>query len=359
MIIYIVTVSIILVGGLVCNTSKGKKSKLIYSIICGGLLLCVAGFRNPYMGTNDNVVTYIPNFEKIHYMTFSKVYIFFSKLDTEVTFYIITKVITIFTSNINIYFTICEIPLIYAFIKIVYKYSKIPMLSFIIFFSALYFLWSLIIIRQAVALGFILISFDKLCEKKYVKFVIYVLIASLFHRTALIFFMVLPLTRLNFNNKKIISFILVLIIFALFGNKMVDVFLGFFSNTRHFSSYIDRRESFGNEGQFFQFFLYTILTVMAFLFSKKEFKQENRLLFNICFNGCLVCSLAPIFAEFFRMGIYFTIFLTILVPNTISELKVQLTKHTFVFILIILMLLVAYSTFNSLGYIPYYFYWQS
>lgn len=97
------------------------------------------------------------------------------------------------------------------------KYSKNPVISFIVFIAAGPWYYSFGVLRQTVAMCIILFSLEAILEDKYKKAIILLFLAVLFHRTSLLFFVLIPLARIRI--KKIHY------IFALIGCGVVS-FLG-------------------------------------------------------------------------------------------------------------------------------------
>lgn len=81
---------------------------------------------------------------------------------------------------------------------LVYRYSPSPYWSYLIYIAMGFYIASFDILKQVIAMGFIVIAMIFIIEKKPVKFLIFVALAALFHYAALVFIIAYP-----FANKKI------------------------------------------------------------------------------------------------------------------------------------------------------------
>ena len=74
-----------------------------------------------------------------------------------------------------------------CFMHFIRRYSTSPLQSILYFFGLLFYLLMFNALKQAMAMAFILLAFDGIVERKLWKFLLWVVIASVFHYPALIF----------------------------------------------------------------------------------------------------------------------------------------------------------------------------
>lgn len=331
--------------------TKGRKinMKLIYCIICSILLIATAGLREPSENFGDDHM-YMGNFEYVQNVDFPGVYERFKLLDTEPVFYLGTKAVSLISTNYNVLLIVCAIPVVLAVAWLIYKRSKMPMLSFLLFTCAFFYLWSLVVLRQAVAMSAIVFAIEFLIKKKYVRFILLVVIAALFHRTALVFLLALPISFIPYTKKSIPVFITLSLGMLVFGGLIVDSVLQLFSGMWHYSAYLTRAESYGNWRQILKYVVYTILTMGMMVIAKTRFKQENKVPIYLCLVGCLLCALAPFFAEMFRLGLYFMLPIITLLPNAITEVKDEKRRLLYSTAVAVGLIILGLVTFYSMGY---------
>lgn len=190
----------------------------------------------------------------------------------EIGFFMLMYILKLFDLHFSFLFivtSLMQIGLIYYFCKDYYQQLK-----WIIFFyfTTLYLFESLNIVRQAIAFSIILVSIKYIVNKSFVKYFILVLLAAIFHKSALIF---LPFFFLTFLNKFIsVKFQLLFFFIAIFfTDAILDVFSSYvfsLSSILNYSEYLgadlffDRSSSLGL-GIYFIVFTYIVI----FLYSKK------------------------------------------------------------------------------------------
>lgn len=350
MTIYIVAI-VIMIATKLCLYKDTTKNKKIFCCISGMLLFLIMAFRDPTLGNSDTVGLYIPRFLKIINLDFSgtiRLIQFYQ--DSDLIFYLVTKVITFITKDVSVYFAICSIPLIFFTSRFIFKYSKMPLISFLMFFALNYYPWSFIIIRHSIALGIIIYSYDFIKEKKPVKFIITVLIAACFHLSALFFLIAYPARKIKINNKKFIIAIIILGITLVFKDTLLKII---FSRliSGHYALYSGRESEFSIGGYLV---VYAIIYI-SYILDRKRKENEQSKMYAITWIGVIITGLAFALFECFRIGMFFTIPEIILLPNAIATIEDRKTKRLITFGLIIVFSLYAINCFNKLNLIPYQF----
>lgn len=87
-------------------------------------------------------------------------------------------------------------------LKAIYQLSSFYFLSVIIYISNFFLLHEMTQIRVGVAAGFFLLALKPLAERQFKKFILYILIASFFHYSAIILFPFWFITNKKFNKKE-------------------------------------------------------------------------------------------------------------------------------------------------------------
>lgn len=311
MIIYIILVAVILVLPMIKKVDKKR-----YCIIVGILMTAVVGFRSIHMGMGDTENIYIPLFNRLSNMSLQESLNFVINKDIEIIFYMLTRIYLIFTQNVRIYLLLLAIPLNFAVARLIYKYSKIPALSFIMFLSLNYFPLSFTLLRHCVALAILIISYDYIYNRKLGKFVITVLVAGLFHRTAWVFLIAYPLLNFRYSYKNLIGIGVFLTFSYALGEKILNWFFTIIK-TGHFAYYSNAEP---NTITFFCINLVIILFVML-LVPKYQKEERANLMMNLVTLGTCIASCMLFIGEAFRISNFFTIYSILLLPNAINLMK--------------------------------------
>ena len=351
MIIYIVMYIIILVSGIVYEENKDKKNaKKIYCIFVALVLLFFSWARNEKLGNSDTVNMYIPRFNLVQKLSFYETFLKF--IETEPVFYLITKIITMISTNINFYFMLCAIPLIAGVTKLIYKYSEMPVLSCFMFLGLGYYFISYITLRNSIALGILLFSLDYLIQRKLWKFLLVVIIASLFHSSALFFIMAYPITFFDFKiNLKWISIFLLFVIMIIFKDFFINIFFIFIKNS-HLLLYKDRNVSLSLT-LFVEYLLLFISTLPYRESYYEKNKKEANTLYILTYMGALLALLVVMQDVMYRVSTFYYIYIIILLPNCINMIIKEKYKWVLSIIVMIFFVVLGLKYVKDINLIPY------
>lgn len=264
----------------------------------------------------------------------------------------LNKILSYITSNEQVFLAIIAIISIIPVGRFIYKYSKMPFLSYGLYIAFNFYSFTFSGLRQAIAFGIILISYDYIVKKKMTSFVISVLLATLFHRTAFIFYFAYILTKVQIN-KKILSVIIainfVIYITRIYIFEIVIIYL--------FDSYDIVETGAGN-----WIILSTFIISISLLFYKKvtENDSSKNILYMLVIVGVSLMLFSTIGSNVMRMANYYYIFMIILIPEVLSSIK---NKMFFLFAGYILIIgifslhiwFLSYS--DTYQMIPYRFFW--
>lgn len=223
MLLYFILVIYILLLGL--YLSSGKESDLkqrIYLYLTFGLLTVLAALRAETVG--NDTIEYLRLFENI---SITKDLSYFSPR-FEIGYVYLNKILSLISYNPQIILIVTSSLIMYGFMRFIKKYSKIPMLSVFMFFSLGYYGMTMNTIRLNLAIVLILFSYDFLKKNKLFKFIIIVILASLFHRTAIVFLIALLMRKLSISLKLIMAIMitssLLYILFPTILNLLFSIF---------------------------------------------------------------------------------------------------------------------------------------
>lgn len=343
---------------------KHKKyiSKKRCIVLCCTVLWLTVGLRNISLGLIDTKEVYIKHYKEIYYNGLSVV----SNEKDKLFYYITYFIIKITGYNPMVYLLIMAMPYIFSVGILINKYSKNIFLSFIIFMSIHYYEISFTLMRQVIAMAILLFSFDALKDKKLIKFILIVLLASLFHQMALVFLLAYPVSLLNEKNKKkfIIIIILSFIISIFLPSNVKKLANNFFDGNDRFSKYTTSTYSMTtNLILFFMCLLFTLVGMFYIRKQKKEEKKSNSDVDNLLLlMSILASSFAPfttIIREFSRITYFFGIYNICILPNALNYEKNNNVKYILYYVSTIIF--ISYFLLNmglEANIIPYKFYWQ-
>lgn len=229
-----------------------------------------------------------------------------------------SKCIFLIGSYLNFY-PIVFIIFAYLTLKIVYDsiklYSVNPLLSWVVYYSMpLFFLSALSTLRQSLATVIVFYSYRFVKEKKFVYFFLCILIGSLFHISAVVGILILPLVVFPINKtKNIIFFVLSFFVSTIMYNYLISLNAGISSLTR-LQSYILNDEIVKPNKILY---LYYAIGVFNFLFYNKLISYNSRnkdfiTLFNFGLIILNLLSFEPISS--LRISAFYMLYIIYLVP---------------------------------------------
>lgn len=236
----------------------------------------------------------------------------------------------------------------------IYKNSDNPLVSIVIFMGIEFFTLSFTALRQMIAISIILNSYGFIKKNKPIKFILMVLLASLFHKTALMFLIVYALKYISINKKTIIAGFSILLIIQLIGFNAIVYIIN-----NIYPYYIPDNLAFTTNGMFQAAVILFYLIMGLYLYFKQtdeEDKKKLDLLYIIIFLAFSIQSFTNRIPMIGRLMWYFYIFIIILLPNQISKVKNQ-TIQKIAYAMVIILCLLQYILFsmNMYNVLPYEF----
>lgn len=322
-----------------------KRLKKLFVLISAIGLFCIAALRSIYFG--PDVIRYVEKYNLLSYESFPNI---ITKRDP--LFYLFSKFINSLGASPQVWLAILSGIFIISISILIYKYSDEPLISYVAIISLGYFYFSLTGLRQTMAISIILFSYRYLRERRLAKFIVWVILASFFHWSALIFIVAYPLANMKLGIKHFIGIITSFIISLFFGNfiRYVIQIIGW---SERFEFYINRETSLTYSGFIIQLFIF----IFCYIYRKKVISDDsnNIILYNILFCGLIFQAFAAVIAEIFRISMYFSIFSIILIPKSIRMEKNKSLK--IIIYLLIFISLVFYIQWTGV-FNDYKFFWN-
>jgi hypothetical protein len=219
---------------------------------------------------------------------------------------------------------------VFAIYKFALKNSKDYFLTIYIFLSFGIYGLGLSAIRQFIALSFFLLGYKHIRDKKFLKFLVYIVIASLFHPSAIILIAIYPFINCNvaYKTKALLLIITGIICTILVSSGIYEQLL-----TKYVTDYTYKYANIGSElNSNYTVFLISLLLVIAdFFLSNKKKGKRDKTDANYCYLLllCLFAYLATLHATLGRTIIYFMPAVALFVPDIISGLKDGSEKKLF------------------------------
>lgn len=270
------------------------------------------------------------------FMSYSKMFVDFKNGDAlflvEPANMLIINIVNILNIDHQVIFFIYSVIIMSGIFYFIKKLSPSKELSILLFVTIGIFYFSTFNgIRQWVAISIMLIAIVKLMESKYLQFFLCIIMASLFHISAIILF-VLVFFKFRFNKFHFM--------FILVGSMLATEFFLFLINNSQYSIYLNGLK-FEEKGNYLLLLIYIcILIYIPFYlgyFSKRIILNKQEIvLINMNLMSILILILGYQlnidFLSLMRVNMYFQIQLIILIPIIMTKIRNQKVKIIFIYL---------------------------
>lgn len=307
--------------------SSTKCNPFIFLLLVLHLALFL-GLRMPKVGVDTARYVYI--FQHFNLVDF----------DYEVGYMIFNYLLSLFTDNERVFLLTTALVTIVPVGIMIYKYSDKPFLSWFIYICMYYYSFNFSGIRQSLAASFLVMAFMLIVNKHPVWASVFVVIASSFHTSALIFLLAVFLRNHKWKKIDILIIIFSYIIIFIFRTPLFNLITSIF---------YEEYQVVETNAYTWMFIHIVLLALLIFL---KTYDGENKIvdltltLFTV---GCAFMLLTSVGTNVLRVANYFNVFIVLLIPNS---LKVIENKSRFIVVGIGIVAL-AYLYYTHLQNNPY------
>lgn len=319
-----------------------QQTRKKFLIICGIFLFLFMALRSKYLGSTDTLNYFNMMKRAIPCSSFKEYY---DADGVEAGFqlftYFLSRILRFPQTIIIVSSAIYTISICYT----VYRNSDDPVFSMTMYITLGLMVFHLQGMRQSIAMSICLFAYEFAKKRKLIPFILLVLLAMQFHRTAIVFIVVYFLTKLKYNYKSVSVFALASVFIFYFSDNIVSI-----ANVVFDSNYENRVDS----GGFIATAIYILIICFAFLFNcklKNESAQSSILYVTILGGICyLLRYFGALAAE--RISFYFMFGQLILLPNTLACLKSRERAAVKLIVYFLMIALFAYRLRGS-DFIPY------
>ena len=345
-------VNIILTGflGLVLLTGKSNKTKK--AVFCALVTVnwtLISGLRSLEVGADT--LSYRNRFYhtlntpwRDVFANFYQVYINDEGKDAGYTLF--EKIVQIFVRDYQGYLVVVAAIFFICLGIWIYKNSKLPCFSYLIFSAFLFGFYAVTGTRQTVATALVVFIGSELIRKnKFWKFLILCLVAFTIHKSSIVFIPFYFIAKKEITPRYIALVFTVTPLLFIFRERYVDLL-------KYVSGYeYDAIENTGAYGFLFMYVAVTVIAVILFKYVKKNTKNY-KMYYNALFMGLLFMPAVFVNPAIMRVVQYFSTFLMLLVPEMIFALEKKYRNFGYFVMLIIL-----FAASNVYNY-QYTFFWQ-
>lgn len=328
------------------NTYTRKKVKSVFIFLITLQLIIILALRHSSVGYDLN--TYINFFRAVSvdpgYHIVNHRF--------EIGYKILNYIISLISGNEQAFVAIISVITLIPIGVIIYRYSKMPFLSYIVLISFNYYAFLFSGLRQGIAYSLVLLSYIFIKESKPFKFIVLVLLTSLFHKSALIFLPAYFIYRIKLTKRRILVYVFINSLIYMLRKPIMSFFINNFYDTFSIvesSSYTWLALSI------------TIVVLAGFTYRRiLEQSPDSVGLYSLLLIGISLMLFASVVNNIMRVADYYYIFIILFIPEVLYVLK----KNRLILIvgyLVIIAIILIYLRFlygNLFGNIPYRFFWN-
>lgn len=241
-------------------------------------------------------------------------------------YYVSALIKCLIGDHVAIYFFIIAAIQCFLIFKIFRKYTPAFVTTFFLFIASTdFFSWIFNGMRQFMAVAITVACFPLILKKKYIPAIIGVLIASLFHQSALLVIPFVFIVQGKAWNKKTVLFIAAAIVTVIFVDRFTNVLDMLLADTQYKNVVSDWQEWNDDGTSALRVLVYSIPALMS-LVGIRYVRHADDPVINICTNMAIVSMGMYVVSMFTsglligRLPIYFSLYGYILLPWLIAHM---------------------------------------
>lgn len=337
----------------ITNSGNTKKTLAIAFFVIFSLLL---GCRHPSMGVDLGYGSsggYLMSFQKISRMSWQAVLNLKAFLNYEKGYVIYNKILGLISDNSQILLFATAVISFALISKALYKTSdnRNIFMAIIIYIALPCFLLQFSGLRQAIAIAICSMAMCYVESRKIVPFVLLVLLASVFHVTSLFFLLAYFVYLIPVNRRWRFGTFAVLALVFVFRVPLFQVLVRL----------MGRSTAPDYNGATTLFLVFTLVYLFCAMFETEDTRMNGYM--NLFYLACVCQAFSGVYSSAMRMGYYYMISLSILLPMAIDNI-LEFRQRELVRLLLYVCFLAfgLYTLSSKTGWAmtnPYHFFWQN
>lgn len=225
MTVYYLLVISILVTGFFLHGGEAKNKRFI--IVACLLLFAVYGLRSAYALGADTSSSYLHMYQRMPAVDWSSVNPF-RRGEYNTLFYFSAKLFSVMGLDYQWFVSAIALFVTVSFGHWVYRYSVNPMQSILYFFGLMHFTLHFNILKQSVSMALLLWAFDGIMDRKLIKYLLLVGLASLFHFPSAVFLPAYWIAKVKSGRAYVLIMVTALILVSRFRSQILQLMVSFY-----------------------------------------------------------------------------------------------------------------------------------
>ena len=356
MLIYILVVAIILLfrytlQRMPSGTTRNIVEMRYFRVVCL-ILIILAALRGSTVGTDT--IAYIENYDTMPDLSFREVLYWAADFPG---YYLLAKTCSFLHFPIQLLFGIVESIYIYAIYKFINRYSCDKLYSLLCFTMIGLYSFSLAGLKQTLSMAFVIFYYLALTDKKYIRAIIFALVAFYCHHSSLIFLFGVVFFFLR-KQRLFYVYLSLFALFVLFGTRSIWGDMLSLLGNDHYSELYWEDEGYTTTTMLF----YSVCLASIILFGRNYLRNnaiESRIFMAMSILAVVFQAFANVSSAAFRLSLFFLPFMIVAFPNCFNcvgdpNLR-KLVKFGVGFMIVFFFI---YSNRNGGSVVPYKFFWE-
>ena len=338
------TKGIVRIGNGVAQNKRNTEITVFF-----GIFLALLVLRDEACGSDTQ--NYFKMFEQVGQRSWSSA---ISNSTVELGYTVFSKFIYLISGNTRFFLVVTTAIIVIPLCWFYKKESELPVLTIVLFIVIAPFSMYFSGIRQTMAMACVFPAWEFARKKKWIKFLLLVLVATTFHRSAFVILALYPMCHMRVTVKWLYVVAPVMILIYIFNKPIFSVLMLLWGEE-------STVESIGES----TILLLALFAVYAFVVADEDKLEKEVLGYrNILLLAVAIQSFASVHGLAMRMNYYFLPFIPVLIPKIANRSKegtknlanISVIVMTVVFALYFF--LRAYRSENIMRIYPYTFFWQ-
>lgn len=301
------------------RSEKHENNKKAFLIIAFFIFFIISALRTQMVGADTKQYCWAFDLIKEHSLEWS-----FENLRFEKGFIVFCKLLSYISMDSQILIIVSSFIIISVVFYFIKENSVNPFLSVLLFVLLNYYFMYISAMRQALAIACCLIGYTFFYKKeKYKPFILTIILASLFHTSALCMLILLAITNKISYNKNLFGLTILVSLISFVFSDFIFILI---AKGNQYSYYINSDYAQGsNIAGYINYIIVFCMLIFSYVFGKDKIKKDknfNRYLIILSIN-LILSALAIKTSIFGRLSTYFNIFNCIYLPYVMNNIKLD------------------------------------
>lgn len=222
--VYLIQMSLILFFGLLLKPDNRDDMRRLYCVLIFVILAGIAALRSYKVGVDTAQ----------YYFAYQRTS--FAGSRYEIGFIALIKSLNLISKNPQLLIALSSIVINGSIARFIYKSNVNATIAFYLYITLLSYAANLNLMRQALAMAIVLLSLPSLYNRKVIEYLTGCFLASLFHSSAIILIILLPLSYIKISFKALVAYFAISILFAVFSSSLWSFINSLFGQYAIYSS---------------------------------------------------------------------------------------------------------------------------